>query len=704
MKKITVWLLCVLSLLASLPAVHAEEILPLSLDPWPGYRAGLTYAPLGGIGYHGVEGDEYLDIKGQSYFRTITEEGYGDWQLFQGGETYRALRMLYDMEKGFDSVGQPWDWQAAYCIERGVTLNDAYQPEAETVEESPFMQRLQKINPEGWLGMQVTALYGCSVEGELPGDAYYYRIQVLNPIAEKDPSFPIATTGYYWVDWYVATNMIYWEFQMGLRDRNGYVDASVTGCPGSPDMLYKEIEGTAAGKVYQWMSQKITEHFQTPSFAGESEEKAPTYSLQWNDERGRYEIQLTDTTGMSWHLVEKAEEDLHIEGLGDGKYLIWTTEEQDGVLHSIQKEVPVLSEEAKPVFIWNSGENLQTMLTGTGESDPVYFYFRTSTEKPEGSIRGSKVDENGKGLAGATISLYQNGQEIGQMVTGEDGSWHFTGLPSGNYEIVESHAPEGYVGEEKKIEVSLTVSERNVVLEPIVNQRIYGNVRLRKTDGTIPLRGAQFTLFYEDGTAYGVFKEKEDGIYELTDIPYGKYYVQETAGLPFYEMGTEKFPVSIEQSDVWVDLGDIVNLPKTGTVTIHKVDATEEEKTLNGCMLKLEKWIEGHWKEVGVGSSNEEGEVVFSNLTCGSYRLTEIKAPAGYQLLSQPIAFALPYSSDEKWEEDLSVELTIGNLPIYDIPHTGGVGIIWYLLGSIVCLVIGSIWIYRYGNQKEVKD
>ena len=198
--------------------------------------------------------------------------------------------------------------------------------------------------------------------------------------------------------------------------------------------------------------------------------------------------------------------------------------------------------------------------------------------------------------------------------------------------------------------------------------------------------------------------EKEDGIYELTDIPYGKYFVQETAGLPFYEMGTEKFPVSIEQSDVWVDLGDIVNLPKTGTVTIHKVDATEEGKTLNGCMLKLEKWIEGHWKEVGVGSSNEEGEVVFLNLTCGSYRLTEIKAPAGYQLLSQPITFALPYSSDEKWEEDLSVELTIGNLPIFDIPHTGGVGIIWYLLGSIVCLVIGSIWIYRYGNQKEVKD
>ena len=64
-----------------------------------------------------------------------------------------------------------------------------------------------------------------------------------------------------------------------------------------------------------------------------------------------------------------------------------------------------------------------------------------------GEIHGTKKDEDGKALAGATIGLFfTDGTEpILTTVSAEDGSFAFTGIPYGEYVVREIAAPEGYV-------------------------------------------------------------------------------------------------------------------------------------------------------------------------------------------------------------------------------------------------------------------
>jgi uncharacterized surface anchored protein len=74
------------------------------------------------------------------------------------------------------------------------------------------------------------------------------------------------------------------------------------------------------------------------------------------------------------------------------------------------------------------------------------------------------------------------------------------------------------------------------------------------------------------------------------------------------------------------------------------------------------------------------------------YRLTETKAPEGYQLLTEPA-----YEGGISPEENLIVELTVVNAPVFELPMTGSTGSIGMhilqmvsailLLALLLCLV-----------------
>ena len=74
-----------------------------------------------------------------------------------------------------------------------------------------------------------------------------------------------------------------------------------------------------------------------------------------------------------------------------------------------------------------------------------------------------------------------------------------------------------------------------------------------------------------------------------------------------------------------------------GSITVRKVDATGAP--LAGAELLLETSADGQaWTEVGKITTDSTGAAKWEELTLGAkYRITEVKAPAGYTLLTKPL-------------------------------------------------------------------
>ncbi len=100
------------------------------------------------------------------------------------------------------------------------------------------------------------------------------------------------------------------------------------------------------------------------------------------------------------------------------------------------------------------------------------------------------------------------------------------------------------------------------------------------------------------------------------------------------------------------------------------------------------------------GEVDDNGVMKFTGLGEGTYTLTEVTAPNGYNKID-PIEFTVSFNPDSKEfssdDENMTyngvsgeLEVTIVNLPGSTLPSTGGIGTtIFYVIGS--ALVLGTV-------------
>lgn len=83
----------------------------------------------------------------------------------------------------------------------------------------------------------------------------------------------------------------------------------------------------------------------------------------------------------------------------------------------------------------------------------------------------------------------------------------------------------------------------------------------------------------------------------------------------------------------------------------------------------------------GTITTGSDGKAVFSDLvvTGMTYRLAEIKAPAGYQLLTEPVFIGSITPNEEQRYE---LTYTVVNAPLLQMPPTGGDGALW-MFGAV---------------------
>ncbi len=107
------------------------------------------------------------------------------------------------------------------------------------------------------------------------------------------------------------------------------------------------------------------------------------------------------------------------------------------------------------------------------------------------------------------------------------------------------------------------------------------------------------------------------------------------------------------------------------------------------------------------GTSNDDGIITFEGLAAGTYTITEIIAPEGYNLLDAPITVTISWTApadgetectwtvtteDEIAEVDENgvIVVTIANSTGTLLPSTGGIGtVIFYVIGGL--LVVGAV-------------
>lgn len=132
-----------------------------------------------------------------------------------------------------------------------------------------------------------------------------------------------------------------------------------------------------------------------------------------------------------------------------------------------------------------------------------------------------------------------------------------------------------------------------------------------------------------------------------------------------------------------------------GSITVRKVVATGAP--LAGAELLFETSADGKtWTEVGRVTTDSTGAAKWEELTLGAkYRITEVKAPAGYTLLTEPLFTGVLDSSNR------DITITACNNAGFALPFTGGTGFTTYFLFAALAAFAGVYFCKKSDFMKE---
>ena len=290
------------------------------------------------------------------------------------------------------------------------------------------------------------------------------------------------------------------------------------------------------------------------------------------------------------------------------------------------------------------------------------FKYTFNNEKTSYSIEIHKHDseDKQKKLAGAEFAVTDSRGFTKTVTTDASGKASITELPYDDYTIREIKAPKGYALSDKEYSVKKTelVHGSPVVIEA-ANKYILGSVTIKKVDHENPeklLEGAKFNVTDENGS---LLKWKAEGdVYTLDergssvitagrvtlkDLPEGTYTLTEIDAPSGYAIPDGSRTFTITEANMTAPLEiKVENLLRRTAVGFIKVDKNNKELRLAGAEFTLYRMNgEKQGEAVATGVTNSNGLVTFTELTMGSYRAKETKAPKGYKLWNAPIDFTV---------------------------------------------------------------
>ena len=246
--------------------------------------------------------------------------------------------------------------------------------------------------------------------------------------------------------------------------------------------------------------------------------------------------------------------------------------------------------------------------------------------EPYGDLRIEKIDgATGASLAGARIQIkhIESGATY-TGTTGTGGSYTFTELKPGAYEIRELSAPEGWQRDPQTY--TTTVVAGDCVTYTLKNEALPG-LKIIKYDRESheTMSGVTFRIWW-DGELLGDYETDALGEILLTDCRPGTYRVQEV------DTGDSGHLVDSTPQEIELKAGDSIkelyffNDQKPG-IWLVKVDSADPSKVIPNARFRIEA-VDGSWGPAEF-TTDQNGEIDLSELPTGAYVVTELDCP-GY--------------------------------------------------------------------------
>ena len=330
-----------------------------------------------------------------------------------------------------------------------------------------------------------------------------------------------------------------------------------------------------------------------------------------------------------------------------------------------------------------------------------------------GSVSGKKYDEDGNALGGALIGIFKTGTEeftaetaIQTTTSADDGSFSFEKVPYGTWIIREIESPTGFVLSDEEIPVTIGSVDEVVEVE-LVNEFITGSIELTKVDEDYPdnkLTGAVFEVYadkngdgkLDDGDELlGEMAELGGGVYQMSDLRYGKYLVRETKAPEGFLLDTNVYPVSIEEDGKTYTVENeagvgFINAAQKGSLKIVK---TSSDGKVEGFSFRVTgKDYDQTFK------TDTNGEILIEGLRIGEYTVSEVSddASAGY---------ILPAEKQATVKTDATTIVEMHN-ELRKTPKTGDDfnPALWAGLAAVSVIGAGVLGFVGFKNRKKKED
>ena len=314
--------------------------------------------------------------------------------------------------------------------------------------------------------------------------------------------------------------------------------------------------------------------------------------------------------------------------------------------------------------------------------------IKNENELPISNIEMMLSDEEGNQV------IDVNGQIISNVKTDSNGYYKFENLPVGNYYIKvilddgEYMLTQKEVGSNSEInskfdnttnETELITKLNGIDLPELTVSNVNAGLISKKTSVVVKYVDENGEKLAEDVLIEGKVGDE----YKTQAKEFGEYEVKEIIGNEQGQMTTEQITVTYVYKKV------------VGSIEITKVDKNDNSKVIEGAVFKIEKIdtsgnidTEFEAKELTTG---EDGKVKFEGLEVGRYRVTEIKAPEGYELLENSLEVDIT-------KDNRDVKLTAENELKLVLPETGDINY------TSVIIFIGIIIMLASFTIKSLKE
>ncbi|WP_436667313.1 SpaA isopeptide-forming pilin-related protein [Latilactobacillus sakei] len=261
-----------------------------------------------------------------------------------------------------------------------------------------------------------------------------------------------------------------------------------------------------------------------------------------------------------------------------------------------------------------------------------------------GSVLLTKTDnKSGATLQGAIFELQdQNGKVLQSgLTTDVTGQVVVKDLEPGDYQFVETKAPTGYDLDQKPVKFTIKKGQTSAIKVTKADRLTPGSVILTKINNKngATLQGAIFELqdqtgkvlqsnLTTDATGQIAVKDLEPGDYQFVETKAPAGYQLDKTAVKFTITKNQKTAVKVTKADKAIP----------GSVILTKKD-DQTGAALAGAIFKI---VDANQKVVKENlKSDQNGQIIVTNLEPGQYSFIETKAPTGYVLDATPVQFTV---------------------------------------------------------------